>query len=93
MKGILYALLGVLCVSSTVNGLKASGNRLTDASGNSVLLQGFSHSGTEYACVGGWGIFEGPTDNASIQKMKEWNVNAIRIPLNEHCWLGINGIP
>eukprot|EP00026_Physarum_polycephalum_P012397 Phypoly_transcript_12699.p1 GENE.Phypoly_transcript_12699~~Phypoly_transcript_12699.p1 ORF type:complete len:277 (+),score=31.48 Phypoly_transcript_12699:222-1052(+) len=25
--------------------------------------------------------------------MKTWNINAVRIPLNEDCWLGINGLP
>ena len=24
--------------------------------------------------------------------MLEWKINAVRIPLNEHCWLGINGV-
>jgi hypothetical protein len=24
--------------------------------------------------------------------MKTWNVNAVRVPLNEDCWLGINGV-
>lgn len=25
--------------------------------------------------------------------MKSWSINAVRIPLNEDCWLGINGSP
>jgi hypothetical protein len=25
--------------------------------------------------------------------MADWRMNAVRIPLNEHCWLGINGSP
>lgn len=24
--------------------------------------------------------------------MLDWNINVVRIPLNEHCWLGINGV-
>ena len=24
--------------------------------------------------------------------MKAWNINAVRVPLNEDCWLGINGV-
>ena len=24
--------------------------------------------------------------------MKSWDINAVRVPLNESCWLGINGI-
>ena len=56
-----------------------------------MVLQGFSHAGTEYACINGYGIFEGPTDDSAIQQMLYWKINAVRIPLNEHCWLGING--
>jgi len=43
-------------------------------------------------CVLGRGIFDGPTDAASIAAMKEWQINAVRVPLNEDCWLGINGL-
>jgi aryl-phospho-beta-D-glucosidase BglC (GH1 family) len=25
--------------------------------------------------------------------MKSWNINAVRVPMNEDCWLGINGVP
>ena len=30
--------------------------------------------------------------SASIQAMKTWKINAVRIPLNEDCWLAINGV-
>src|ERR1700748_3416836 len=36
--------------------------------------------------------FDGPHDQASIDAMKSWNLNAVRVPLNEDCWLGINGV-
>lgn len=43
--------------------------------------------------MGGYGIFDGPTDDNSINVMKtQWNANVVRIPLNEDCWLGINGV-
>jgi endoglucanase len=32
-------------------------------------------------------------DEASIAAIASWHVNAVRIPLNEDCWLGINGAP
>src|ERR1700733_2243263 len=38
--------------------------------------------------VRGWGIFDGPSDQASITAMKSFGVNAVRIPLNEACWNG-----
>jgi endoglucanase len=82
-------LLGI----STVQGIHIKGNRFyDDVSQKIVVLQGFSHSGTEFACVGGYGIFDGPTDDASIDQMKQWNINVVRIPLNEDCWLAINGV-
>ena len=68
------------------------GNHLVDRSGKTVRLLGVNRSGTEYACPQGWGFFDGPSDTASIRAMKSWHINAVRVPLNEACWLGINGI-
>jgi hypothetical protein len=36
-------------------------------------------------------VFDGPTNAASIQAIKSWHTNAVRVPLNEDCWLAING--
>jgi endoglucanase len=77
---------------SALDGISVSGNRLVDGSGNTIHLHGINRSGTEYACVQGWGIFDGPNDAASVQAMTTWNVNIVRVLLNEDCWLDINGI-
>jgi hypothetical protein len=69
-----------------------SGNRLVNESGGTVRLLGVNRSGPEYACLGGRHIFDGPTDSASVQAIVAWRVDAVRIPLNEDCWLGINGV-
>jgi hypothetical protein len=69
-----------------------SGNELVNAQGQQVILRGVNKSGTEYACIQGWGIFDGPNDAASIQAMKSWGINGVNIGLNEDCWLGINGV-
>lgn len=53
-------------------------------------LRGVNRSGAEYSCVQNDGIFEGPVDDNAIQNMKKWNINVVRIPLNEDCWLGVN---
>jgi endoglucanase len=67
--------------------LQVSGNKLVDQNGNHVVLHGVDRSGTEYECVQGNGIFDGPNDQASITAMKSWGpVNAVRVPLNEACW-------
>lgn len=69
-----------------------SGNQLVDFNGTPVRLIGVNRSGTEYACAQGWGIFDGPSDAASVASMASWGINAVRVPLNEDCWLGINGV-
>jgi endoglucanase len=66
--------------------LHVSGNKLVNASGAQVVLHGVDRSGTEYMCVQGNGIFDGPSDQASISAMKAWGVTAVRVPLNEACW-------
>jgi endoglucanase len=69
------------------------GNQLVDQNGNSVRMLGVNRSGAEYACAEGWGLFDGPTDtDAAIAAMRTWDINTVRLPLNEDCWLGINGV-
>ena len=63
-----------------------SGSELVSASGRQVVLHGVNRSGTEYQCVQGHGIFDGPSGQASITTMKNLGINAVRIPLNEACW-------
>ncbi len=72
-------------------GLHVEGNRLMDR-GGPVRLLGVNHSGAEYACVQGYGIVEGPSDDSLALPMLTWKINTVRLPLNEQCWLGINGI-
>lgn len=78
--------------SSGLTGIRVSGNRLVDGHGSVIDLQGVNRSGTEYACVQGWGIFDGPSDAASVKAIASWHVNIVRVLLNEDCWLNINGI-
>ena len=78
--------------TASVSGLKVVGNRVTDSAGRPLMLRGANRSGPEYACIQGWGIFDGPSDAASVQAMAGWGINYTRIPLNEDCWLGINGV-
>jgi len=73
--------------------ISVSGGRFVDGSGAAIQLHGVNRSGAEYACAEGWGIFDGETDtDAAVAAMLAWNINAVRIPLNEDCWLGINGV-
>ncbi len=68
------------------------GNQLVDADGNPIQLRGFNLAGTEYACIQGWGIFDGQADTEVLDAMADWGGNAIRVLLNEHCWLDRNGV-
>jgi hypothetical protein len=72
--------------------IQVQGNRLVNGAGTAVQLRGVNRDGSDYACVQGWGVSDGPLDDASVAAIASWHVNAVRIPLNEDCWLGINGI-
>lgn len=67
--------------------VEVDGNHLVNAQGATVRLMGVDRSGTEYACEQGWGIFDGPSDATSVAAMASWHIDAVRIPLNEGCWL------
>ncbi len=70
-----------------------SGHRLLDAAtGAPLRVAGVNRSGSEYACVQGWGLFDGPVDDTAITAVADWGTNAIRVPLNESCWLGLDGV-
>ncbi len=77
-------------------GLTVRGNQVVDEAGTPVRLRGFNTSGTEYACMEGWGIFDLPgaeptrVPEGVVELMARWRgANTIRVPLNEQCWLGL----
>ena len=72
--------------------LRVSGSSLVDGANKPVFLHGVDYSGGEYACIQGWGIFDGPSDQAFVAGLLSAHVNAVRLPMNEDCWLGINGV-
>jgi hypothetical protein len=73
--------------------LHVSGNRLLTSTGATYRLLGVNRSGGEFACIQGNGMWDGPMDQASITAMRSWKVRAVRVPLNEECWLGTNNVP
>lgn len=83
-------------------GLRVRGDRLVDGpgGGHGVVLRGVNRSGTEYACIQGWGVFDSvpgralrPDSAAMIAAMRSWRINVVRVPLNEDCWLGLHTRP
>lgn len=71
---------------------QVSGNRFVDSGGNTARLLGVNRSGGEFACVQGNGIWDGPMDAPSVAAIKSWNVNAVRVPLNSDCRLGLDNV-
>jgi hypothetical protein len=70
--------------------LHVQGGSLVDGTGKTVRLLGINRAGTEYMCATSQNVFDGPFDQASVDAMVSWHVNAVRLPLNEDCWLAIN---
>ena len=74
--------------------LRVSGNKLLTSTGATYRLLGVNRASGEFACVQGKGMWDsGPVDQASVDAMKAWHIRAVRIPLNEDCWLGLSGSP
>ena len=74
--------------------LHVSGNHLVTSAGATYRMLGVNRASGEFACVQGKGMWDGsPTGQAGIDAMKAWNIHAVRIPLNEDCWLGLSGTP
>lgn len=78
--------------AAQLSGLHVQGNALVNRAGQRVLLHGVNRDGTDYACEEGWGMSDGPVNREAMQAIASWHANAVRILLNEHCWLGLAGI-
>ncbi len=92
LLGLMAALLAPNPVSAAEATPQLPGVRQASAASLPTKLRGVNRSGTEFMCVQKRGIFDGPADDESIQAIKNWRANVVRVPLNEDCWLGINGV-
>ncbi len=78
--------------------LHVSGDHIVNSKGQHVRLTGFNNSGAEYACIEGWGIFDNKASlttvpTTQVVAMTKWTgANAVRLQLNEQCWLGLAGV-
>ena len=100
LTGLVLALAVLVagCSSQQPSVLRVDGNELVNGSGQQIRLLGVDVTGTESACIQGEGLSLGASstpaeDAASAAAIASWHMNAVRIPLNEDCWLGINGAP
>ena len=74
--------------------LTVSGNQLVNSTGKPTRLVGVNIGVSQYYCLGKYGVpFPTPIDGASVAALQSWHVNAVRILLDEYCWLGVDGEP
>ena len=69
--------------------IRVAGNDLVNQGGSIVQLRGVNRPGMDAlhandSCLTTQSF-------ANVNAMTSWHINAVRIPLNEDCWLGING--
>lgn len=79
-------------VSAKGIGVIVKDGQLVGSAGKPVRLIGVDASGTEKSCLGHKAVYPGPMNSAEAEAMASWHLNAVRVPLNEDCWLGINGV-
>lgn len=68
-------------------------NHFVNGAGHKIRLLGVNHTSAEYGCVDGFGYDDGHFTGADAAAIAKWGADAVRVPLNEDCWLGINGQP
>jgi hypothetical protein len=81
-----------LRASTSAPYVAVSGAELVNAAGTPIRLLGVDRSGSEYMCVSTADVFDGPVGAEAVAAMAAWHIDAVRVPLNEDCWLGINGV-
>ncbi len=105
LASMLMASIAITCVlseaasaagGSTAPPLRISSNRFVLPSGAPLRLFAVHFGGPESSCVqplyGNSGVFGHPSGDADFAAIRSWHANAIRISLNEQCWLGVNPV-
>jgi hypothetical protein len=96
--GFLGAGLGLLVGTAGAGGatgyppaISVAGNLLM-AGGRPIQLRGVDR-GAYALCDGGTSADnDGPVDQPSVDAMKAWNINVVRVTINPNCWVGIPGV-
>jgi endoglucanase len=81
------------------------GNQLIDGDGVTIQLRGVNGYNVVSPCINGYGPIDGPpaldsqstvpdsAAAATVAPLEDWGINAVRLQLNEDCWLGVNSAP
>jgi endoglucanase len=76
--------------------VRVDGARLVDASGQTLQLRGVNVSGMQDGPIHGaahpWdfsNLTNGSGGQPDWQRIRQWNLNAVRLPLSEASWLGL----
>jgi hypothetical protein len=81
------------CVQfGTTLAVHVKGDQIVDGQGKQIRLLGTNASDTEYCTFTHKVAADAPLNSAEADSIASWKMNAVRVPLNEDCWLGINGI-
>lgn len=88
-----FALVAVPAAAAAPLSISVVGNHFVNGEGQTIRLLGVDRTSSEYDCAQGNGYDDGHFDAADAAAIAGWNASAVRIPLNEDCWLGINGLP
>src|SRR3954464_6652343 len=103
-RGLLLAGLLVAALAAPAHAaapqLHVVGNHLADAAtGQSFIARGANWPSFEYACFYGY-AYSNTAQDANVDPSAQgaaviasWHINVIRIPLNQNCWLGLDGSP
>jgi hypothetical protein len=97
--GVLAPALSVPATAAPAPAIHVQGNQFVTGTGAPIRLIGVNRASFEYTCVTPeWapsyrsGIHNGPINDEAVAAFATWHVTAVRVPLNEDCWLGINPV-
>ena len=73
--------------------IQIKGGQFVNAGGTPIRLLGVDAVGTQQTCIGVNPVVGATFNAAEAAAISTWHADAARVPLNEDCWLGINGAP
>eukprot|EP00658_Telonema_sp_P-2_P071166 TRINITY_DN60477_c0_g1_i2.p1 TRINITY_DN60477_c0_g1~~TRINITY_DN60477_c0_g1_i2.p1 ORF type:complete len:345 (+),score=59.38 TRINITY_DN60477_c0_g1_i2:141-1175(+) len=89
--GFRLALLLLVLPLCTPLVIRVNGTQLVDGAGAPVVLRGVNEDSGAENCGKYSRVFDSE-DSTLLSGLLSWRVNAVRLTLNENCWLGINGM-